>query len=324
MSKFVSVLIPAYNAGKFITKCLESIRSQGFNDYEIIVSDDGSTDDTLDKVSVFKKMHPELDITITSNPNGGVSLARKRALECATGKWVTFVDSDDSLPCNALKSLCCQAGDDTDLVVGFVASPSNKHSYNSLDKPLQWQYAIIQGLISFSVWGKLYRRSLLTPSMLDVPRKITNGEDALMNIAYAFAMKRPPKFTFDNIYNYTRNPISLSHTTKRSLDYEYLYDSLRTKIIPSSIINEFMVPITKDRINGVLGCCRSDADAISKKTHPFFEEIKNGISQTGYKLSMFEWIVLNIESPSIIKCTGLFRSILNSLKYRTSLLFRTH
>ncbi len=123
MNKAVSVLIPAYNAEKYIEACLTSIANQTFTNFEVIVSNDGSTDNTLDKIEVFKSEYSDIDIKVISNPNGGVSLARKRALEVATGEWITFVDADDTLPSNSLADLCLLANDDTDFVVGFPITP---------------------------------------------------------------------------------------------------------------------------------------------------------------------------------------------------------
>ncbi len=123
MTKSISILIPAYNAEKTIGSCLESIAAQTFTDYEIIVSNDGSTDNTVAKVERFKSDNPKLEVKLISNPNGGVSLARKRALECASGEWITFVDADDTLPSNSLADLCSLANDDTDFVVGFPITP---------------------------------------------------------------------------------------------------------------------------------------------------------------------------------------------------------
>lgn len=320
MAKSISILIPAYNAEKFIGNCLASIAAQTFVDYEIIVSNDGSSDGTVDSVKKFMAQNPKVDLTLISNPNGGVSLARKRALEKATGEWVTFVDADDTLPSDALANLFSLAGDDTDLVVGFLTPPTSR--IEALDSPRLWQHAIVQGVIPPSIGGKLYRRSVLTPSMLDVPRNITNGEDALMNIAYCFAMTKPPKFIYTHIYNYVRQPLSLSHTTRRNLDYEYAYDVLRMKVIPESRQSEFMLSVTKYRLNGILGCSRSDAVTIAQKKHPFFDVIRKGIKQSGYRLSPFEWIALNIKSPLIIKYSGLLRMIFISLNYRMSLLMR--
>ncbi len=126
MTKSISILIPAYNAENTIGSCLKSIAAQTFADYEIIVSNDGSTDNTVAEVERFKSDNPQLAVKLISNPNGGVSLARKRALECASGEWITFVDADDTLPANALTDLFALAGDDTDLVAGFLTSTDKK------------------------------------------------------------------------------------------------------------------------------------------------------------------------------------------------------
>ncbi|MCM1141249.1 MAG: hypothetical protein NC453_21995 [Muribaculum sp.] len=172
------------------------------------------------------------------------------------------------------------------------------------------------------IWGKLYKRQILKASMLDIPREITNGEDALMNIQYAFAMSKPPVFCLSHIYNYTRNPISLSHSTERNLDYEYLYDSFRMKAIPASKHKEYLSLITKYRLNGILGCCQSDAISIAHKTHPFFKEIAEGIEQCDYRLSLYEWVIMNVKSAKVIRLTGLFRAICISFKYRLSTLLK--
>lgn len=320
MSKAISILIPAYNAAKFIGVCLQSVACQTFTDYEVIVSNDGSTDTTASEVKDFKAANPGLDIKIVSAENGGVSLARKRALENATGEWVVFLDADDTLPSNSLADLYEQAGDDTDLVVGFITPPRIKPS--CLNLPNEWQSAVIQGVIPPPIGGKLYRRAVLKPSMLEIPRRITNGEDALMNIAFVFAMSKPPKFTYANIYNYTRQPLSLSHTTKRDLEYEYFYDSFRLKAIPETKHLEYMNGITKYRLNGLLGCSRSDSETIASKQHPFFKVINEGILQCGYRLSPFEWIALKVKSPFIIRKAGLLRLVFISLNYRLSLLLK--
>ena len=320
MGKSISVIIPAYNAQNYIIACLSSLSEQNFKNFEIIVSNDGSTDNTLYIVQDFIASHPDLDISVISNPNGGVSLARKRALEKATGDWITFVDADDTLPPNALSDLFSQTDDNTDLVVGFMTPPNEP--IKDMPTARLWHKAVLDGTIPPTPWGKLYRRTVLKPHMLDVPRYITNGEDALMNIMYAFAMTKPPRFVYSNVYNYTRNIFSLSHNTKRNLDYEFEYDNLRMRAIPQSFHSEYMSCITKYRINGVLGCMKSDAGTIAKKSHPFFKVIREGISQTNYKLSPFEWIALNVKSPYLIKSTGFIRTVYLSLNYRFSLLFK--
>lgn len=319
MAISISILIPAYNAEEFIVKCLESIATQTFSDFEIIVSNDGSTDRTAENVQNFIIQHPHLSLTLLNNDNGGVSMARKRALEKARGEWVTFVDADDTLPSDALANLYSSADSDTDFIVGFLTPPKEK--VGAMGNPTQWQIATMNGVIPPGIGAKLYRRAILNPSMLDIPRTITNGEDALMNIAYSFAMTKQPKFIYANVYNYTRHPLSLSHSTKRDIDYEYNYDAFRIKTIPEHLRPNFLHQITRYRLNGVLGCSRSDALTIARKEHPFFNVIREGIKQSNYRLSIFEWIAMNVKSSLIIKYSGIIRAIFISLNYRMSLLF---
>lgn len=87
----ISVIIPAYNAEKTILETIESIRVQTFQEFEIIVIDDGSKDKTLETV----KSIPDSRIKIFSYPNGGVSVARNRGIEHSTGDFLSFIDNDD-------------------------------------------------------------------------------------------------------------------------------------------------------------------------------------------------------------------------------------
>ena len=86
----VTVIIPAYNAGRTISAALQSVVAQTFRDYEIIVVDDGSTDDTARHVADFGAR-----VTYVRQPNGGPGRARNEAVGRATGKYIAFLDADD-------------------------------------------------------------------------------------------------------------------------------------------------------------------------------------------------------------------------------------
>ena len=92
----MSVVIPAYNGERFLSSCIESIQNQGIDDLEIVVVDDGSTDDTL-------QIARSLSVRVVTQANGGVSVARNRGfLEC-TGEFVVFQDQDDRIAGGALE-----------------------------------------------------------------------------------------------------------------------------------------------------------------------------------------------------------------------------
>jgi len=86
----VSVIIPAYNAGKYISETIKSVLKQTYSNIEIIIVDDGSTDDTVEKVNKFNDK-----VTLLTQKNKGVSCARNNAVSIAKGCWLAFIDADD-------------------------------------------------------------------------------------------------------------------------------------------------------------------------------------------------------------------------------------
>lgn len=93
---FFSVIIPAYNASKFIRDTLDSVRNQTFHDYEIIVVNDGSKDNTLETVKAFFREFPDLNYKIIDQENRGIGGARNSGIKESHGKFVAFLDADDS------------------------------------------------------------------------------------------------------------------------------------------------------------------------------------------------------------------------------------
>lgn len=98
----ISVIVPVFNAEKYVKECLESILTQDFCDYEVICIDDGSTDNSLEIVSRFEEKYK--NVRVIKTINGGVSAARNRGIDEAKGKYIYFIDSDDKFDGNnALK-----------------------------------------------------------------------------------------------------------------------------------------------------------------------------------------------------------------------------
>src|SRR5210317_1951921 len=86
----VSVIIPTYNRGWILAEAIDSVLAQDFKDYELIVVDDGSTDNTREILGRYGR-----DIVVLAQSNQGVSAARNRGIAACTGKFVAFLDSDD-------------------------------------------------------------------------------------------------------------------------------------------------------------------------------------------------------------------------------------
>src|SRR5699024_86358 len=99
----VSVIVPIYNAEKYLKKCLDSLVRQLFEGLEIVLINDGSTDSSLSICQNYAEEHPHIHVYTT--PNRGVSNARNTGMELARGTWITFLDSDDWISENYFKVL---------------------------------------------------------------------------------------------------------------------------------------------------------------------------------------------------------------------------
>ena len=114
----VSIIMPAYNAQKYIKESIDSVLNQSFGNFELIVVNDGS----IDKTEEIVKSYNDERIVLISQKNGGVSSARNRALEIAKGKYITFLDADDIFPKESLQKRYdyLEENPDVDLVDGIV------------------------------------------------------------------------------------------------------------------------------------------------------------------------------------------------------------
>ena len=173
MKPQISVLIPVYNAEKYLAKCLECCCGQTFTEYEIICVDDGSTDKSLAILQDYAKQDTRL--RILSQKNTGVAATRNRLLKEARGKYIAFVDADDWVEPTYLEKLYqaaeqCQA----DVVrCLFVAYDNRTQEYIPCDKryrdyaanrpePITEKQRFEAGLTDSQVWGKLILKDLLT------------------------------------------------------------------------------------------------------------------------------------------------------------------
>jgi glycosyltransferase involved in cell wall biosynthesis len=116
-----SVIIPTYNRASFIAKAVDSVLRQSFNDYEIVVVDDGSTDTTRQALQQYGER-----ITVVHQANSGVSAARNRGIGNANGKWIAFLDSDDEWKENYLARQVENIRSNPN-VIAFITNAVNIH-----------------------------------------------------------------------------------------------------------------------------------------------------------------------------------------------------
>ena len=112
---FISIIVPVYKTEKYVLKCLDSILAQTYKNFEVLVIDDGSPDDSgrlIDQVALMDSR-----VKVYHKPNGGVSSARNLGLNKAEGEWICFCDSDDMLYSDALSTMIDGVKDGIDMVL---------------------------------------------------------------------------------------------------------------------------------------------------------------------------------------------------------------
>jgi len=202
----ISVIVPVYNAENYLSACLDSILSQTYQDFEIILIDDGSKDASGQICDAYAGKDPR--IQVVHQENGGVSRARNRGLELATGELISFIDSDDTLEPdmyellvrvmqehNADISHCGYkhiVGEEIRLVHD-TKRVIPQHTQEALD-------CFVDGrLFGGGLWNKLYRRELLDG--LSFREDLKNNEDILFNFE-AFRRADSSVFADYPLYNY--------------------------------------------------------------------------------------------------------------------------
>lgn len=221
----ISFILPCYNVGQYVEKCVESIVSQDFKDYEyeIICVDDCGTDNTLEILQRLCRENPH--IKLVRNPkNGGLSFSRNRGIEAATGDWLWFVDTDDLITKDSVKNLLDIANsNECDLIVGRYyefdenteAEVCNKVIFRpnmpvTVGKNISHLPLNDKGNIGASVWCGIYKRSIYTENNISYNEKIFMLEDGMMNWEleqFNLTICRTEEFCY--LYRY--NPNSLSH-----------------------------------------------------------------------------------------------------------------
>jgi glycosyltransferase involved in cell wall biosynthesis len=306
----VSVIVPVFNAKPYLNDCIESIKRQTYQNLEIILVDDGSSDGSGELAEELS--NGSQNIKTVRKPNGGVVSARRLGLHHATGQWVSFVDADDTLPDDSISSLM-ECTDGTEMVVGCFTTPGQLKSL-SLEES---KHAVLTGKgIEPSPWGKLFKRSILDDRVFDIPRHIKYGEDMLMNIRIVFSLTQPPRFVNKIVYNYQRHNFSVSHVTAKNLDYEYEYDRHRIISISPNEIDKYMGDILWIRINGIAGIAISCASEIARKAHPYFKIVQADMDKYQYKMNLKEHIIMQSHNTFIIKILGYFLTLRNGIIYR--------
>ena len=228
MDDLVSVVVAIFNGEKYLRECITSIINQSYTNIEIILVDDGSSDDSRKICEQMKEIDQRIK-TIFREKNGGVSECRFTGLSIATGEWVIFVDHDDTIPYDCIQTFLytTKIEDGIEVVCGNVADHCerdyNKDNIAEIDDGINVirRYFDDSKMIKTSHESKLYNRNLL------------------LRINVLQYRKRCPIAFFDDILI---TPIILGEAQKVAIlpGVYYIHREVKTSISRSNLLNSFM------------------------------------------------------------------------------------
>lgn len=230
-----SILVPVYNVRQYVEQCLDSLTCQEMDNFEVVIIDDGSTDDSGKICDTYQVKFPGI-VRVVHQENKGLVLARRAAIKLARGQYFVFVDSDDFVESDLIKTLTkSQELYHPDLILYHADRYCNGEHlpfYNPLfsdtrlisfeEKAIYYE-ATLRHTVSNSIWGKAVRREIV-----DIDRDysefsgVTIGEDLLQSLPY-ITNAQSVLYVRDILYHYRTNPDSMAHDFKSNR-----YESMRT------------------------------------------------------------------------------------------------
>ena len=198
MQPKVSVIIPMYNVSEYVEECFSNLASQDLTDFEVVLIDDRSVDDTIVKalraIECFARKDVEFTL-ISQESNMGVACARNRGLEQASGEYIYFYDADDRLESNTLSSLYSEAKLQNADIVGcewYISFAQNERAIGQRDvhSGVELFKGFASGVIRWNLWLFMVRRSLYEKNKLRFLPGMNMGEDMMVMMKLALLSNR--------------------------------------------------------------------------------------------------------------------------------------
>lgn len=235
----ISIIVPVYNTEKYLDRCIQSILSQTYTDFELLLVDDGSTDSSGAICDKYAEQDSRL--RVFHKENGGVSSARNVGLNNAAGEYIIFVDSDDYMKpqmCEILYNTLIREKADivicgTEETGGGFWKPRNNENYNR-ESFFENFGELLQIELLSPPWNKIFIKSRIKHYFRD---DISFGEDLVFNLQYLFHCNKISFITASPYFHTKDNNESLvvRFPRKRLLDIENVWKVIDEFIIDKEI-----------------------------------------------------------------------------------------
>lgn len=276
-SELISIVVPIYNSETYLRRCIDSILNQSYENLEVVLVDDGSTDNSGEICESYKSNDSRLKVFHIKN--SGVAQARNYALEHITGDYVMFVDSDDWIEPSMCSEMLSEALDNkADMLVTNAINwdAEGTKCDSSIVLPtmkqidLNLEFSFLENYALGVVWGTLYKRECIENIKFEMDLSV--GEDTLF---FAMAVKNSTRFFYSRkkYYNYVIYDTSAAHG---KLTDERMTNLIAWKRVIDLFENNARICNTA---KGAYG--RQCAYFIKEidKTSPYYQTLKHGIRQ---------------------------------------------
>ncbi len=260
-----SFVIPCYNGEKYIKKCLESIFRQKINNYEIIVTNDGSKDNSKEILESYVKSN---NIKLINSVNKGLSNARNMAINRAKGQYIIFVDIDDYIKDDFLESIDREISDDLDLLkIGFTKVFTDKEEvadtcvFDTVNGKEAFLKLINSKTIFETAWSYVINRNFFLKNKFKF--EVGKYHEDMGLIPYMITKSKKIKSISYNGYMYVQTQNSITRNTnykkeyKKSLDIIYFFkkycDMLDVNNETNKVLLSFLASACINRLNFLNG-----------------------------------------------------------------------
>lgn len=211
MKKLVSIVMPVFNAENTVKRSIESICKQTYKNWELIIINDGSEDNSLNICRLYEEHNNS--IKVLTIKNSGPAFARQKGIDESKGEYIAFCDADDFMEADMIEKLVYRVECGNELVVCQYKIGDND-SRLFLPEHLNREEAIIRTItdndIGGYLWNKIFLRSIINENNLSFDFKIYYCEDMLFVVQYILCCKNICLIP-DKLYNYEGHPNSLSN-----------------------------------------------------------------------------------------------------------------
>ncbi|KRL92176.1 glycosyltransferase family 2 protein [Limosilactobacillus ingluviei] len=303
----ISIIVPVYNAETYLSRCVDSLVKQSYSDLEILLIDDGSTDQSSRQCDCFAKKFE--NITAVHKANEGLSSARNMGLEYVTGEYIYFMDSDDWVEPNYFEK-CAEeiARTQVDiLVTPYIREYSNKSirtefylKPNDVIKGDEKNRKYLRRLIGLSgselryparvenlntAWGKFYKAKVVD-GLLFVDTQKIGSEDLWFNINAFYQANSCEYFNFVYYHYYKENVNSLTKISQSNLlnRYKVLYELIKQFINDKELSLEYSVALNNRIILNLISVVQSQ----SNNYHMLRSSLNDEIYREAFKKFNFD------------------------------------